>query len=297
MQNPYTCRDFAVLHLIKVTLKSDFNSHSVLQTCTGKLYKYMYNGDMQNSTENNTTSSEHLKIERCNSLEETQVSAVKYLNDLLSHYVDRPVLLLLAGGSSMELYNRINPEYLSTNLTVTVTDDRFSEELDVNNFAILQSTSFYNDLIDVDAFCINTQPNAGETLEECALRFEKNLKEWKSDFPKGIVIAVYGVGADGHTGGMVPGVLSKADFDSKFNSENVWVSPINAEGKIEHPLRFSTTIPFMKNIVDHALFYVTGEKKKEILNTLLSEKKEYFEVPAVVMKDMKDVTLFTDVRA
>ncbi len=235
------------------------------------------------------------KIEKYDTVEATQHAAVLYLNDLLTQYVDKPVLLLLAGGSSMSLYNGINPEYLSADLTVTVTDERFSEELDINNFAILQATEFYNELIQVDAFCINTQPNSGETIEECAKRFEKNLKEWKSDFPKGIVIAVYGMGADGHTGGMIPGVLGKEEFEKIFNTESIWVSPIDASGKIEHPLRFSTTIPFMKNIVDHALFYITGEQKKAAFDRATSEGTEYFEVPARVMMDMKDAVVFTDI--
>ncbi len=235
------------------------------------------------------------RIEKYDTVEAVKDAAVLYLNDLLTQYVDRPVLLLLAGGSSMSLYNDINPEYLSADLTVTVTDDRFSEELDINNFAILQATEFYNELIQVDAFCINTQPNSGETIEECSIRFEKNLKEWKSDFPKGIVIAVYGMGADGHTGGMIPGVFGKEEFEKRFNTETVWVSPIDASGKIEHPLRFSTTIPFMKNVVDHALFYITGQQKKGAFDRAIDGKTEYFEVPARVMMDMKDAVVFTDI--
>ncbi len=235
------------------------------------------------------------KIERFDTLEATNEAAVTYLNDLLAQYVDRPVLLLLAGGSSVQLYDHINPEYLSADLTVTVTDDRFSQELDVNNFAILQATEFYNELIQVDAFCINTQPNSEETIEECAKRFEKNIRDWKKDFPKGVVIAVCGMGKDGHTGGMIPGVLSHEEFEKEFNNENVWVSPIDAKDKIEHPLRFSTTIPFMKNVVDHAMFYITGEQKKTALMKALDVNTTYAEIPARVMLDMKDVVIFTDI--
>lgn len=244
---------------------------------------------------NTHTNHTPLKIERFGTVEDTQAAAVSYLNDLLTQYVDRPVLLLLAGGSSVELYNGINPEFLSADITVTVTDERFSEELDVNNFAILQATSFYNDLIQVDAFCINTQPNGGESMAECAARFEKNLKEWKRDFPKGTIIAVYGMGADGHTGGMIPGVLSDAEFTQKFNTEDVWVSDIDATGAIEHPLRFSTTISFMKSQVNHALFYVTGSAKKEAFTRAVSGSTTYAETPASVMCDMKDVVVFTDI--
>lgn len=247
----------------------------------------MYNNGM--NTQNTP------KIERFATLEATNEAAVTYLNDLLAQHVDKPVLLLLAGGSSVQLYNHINPEYLSADLTVTVTDDRFSQELDVNNFAILQATEFYDELIQVDAFCINTQPNSGETIEECAKRFERNIRDWKKDFPNGVVIAVYGMGKDGHTGGMIPGVLSSEEFEKKFINENVWVSAIDAKNKIEYPLRFTTTTSFMKNVVDHALFYITGEQKKSALMKAFDMNTVYSEIPARIILDMKDTVVFTDI--
>ncbi|MBU3668636.1 MAG: hypothetical protein FGM57_01560 [Candidatus Taylorbacteria bacterium] len=250
---------------------------------------------MYNIFMNTNPTKNSLKIERFQSVEETNRAAISYLNDLLAQYVDRPVLLLLAGGSSVTLYDGINPEYLSMDLTVTVTDERFSNEVDINNFAILQATDFYNELIQVDAFCINTQPNAGETMEDCARRFERNLKEWKRDFPKGVVLAVYGMGKDGHTGGMIPGVLGEAEFNQRYNTDDVWVSSMDAGDKIEYSQRFSTTIPFMKNQVDHALFYVTGTSKKEALDKAIDGNLPYHKIPATVMSHMKDVVLFTDI--
>lgn len=244
---------------------------------------------------NTSTNETSLKIERFTTKDETTKAAAKGLNDILSQYVDYPVLLLLAGGSSLDILEYINPEYFSTDLTVTVTDERFYEDLDINNFALLQATSFYNSLIEADAFCINTQANAGETQEECAKRFEKNIKEWKFDFPKGKIVALYGMGADGHTGGMIPGVLGEADFEKDFNTEDVWVSAINAEGKNEFPLRFSTTLPFMRDQVDHAVFYVTGANKKVAFDKASKGEGKNFEIPARVISEMKDVTVFTDI--
>ncbi len=250
----------------------------------------------QGKSEENATGKGVLKIERLSDMGAVTKAAGDYLNDILAQYVDRPVLLLLAGGSSLAVLEYINPEYLSADLTVTVTDDRFSDELDINNFAILQSTNFYNSLIDVDAFCINTQPNPGETIEECATRFERNIKEWKADFPKGIIIALYGMGADGHTGGMIPGVLGKEEFDTKFNTKNILVESIDAEGKSEYPLRISTTLSFMRDMVDHAVFYITGENKRSAFEKAMSGEGEYSEIPARVMTEMKDAVVFTDIQ-
>ncbi len=226
--------------------------------------------------------------------------AAKYISDLLAQYVGRPTLLLCAGGSSFDVYDLINPEYLSPDLTVTMTDDRFSEELDVNNFAILQSTAFYNNLIEADAFCINTQPNEGEQLEEYRARFEKNIREWKLDFPNGVIVALYGMGPDGHTGGMIPGIYSENTFNAEFNSNDRLVGTLDAVtvGKADvnpFPLRISTTIPFVKNWVDHTVYYITGDSKKEALQKVLEGTEPFYKIPATVMNHLKDVIVFTDI--
>jgi 6-phosphogluconolactonase/glucosamine-6-phosphate isomerase/deaminase len=232
--------------------------------------------------------------------ENPKEEAAKYVSDLLAQYVGRPTLFLCAGGSSFDVYDLINPEYLSPDLTVTMTDDRFSEELDVNNFAILQSTRFYSHLIEADAFCINTQPNEGEQLEEYRARFEKNIREWKQDFPKGMIVALYGMGPDGHTGGMIPNVYSEDTFNAEFNTEDRLVGTFDAVtvGKGDStpfPLRISTTIPFMKNWIDHAVYYITGDNKKEALQKALEGADPFYKTPATVMNHLKDVIVFTNI--
>jgi len=226
--------------------------------------------------------------------------AGKYLSDLLFLYSGKPVLFLLAGGSAMAVLDHVKPESLSPDVTVTMTDDRFSDELDVNNFAVLQSLPFYNSLVEADAFCINTQPNEGETLEEYRARFEKNIVEWKQDFPKGIIIALYGMGPDGHTGGMIPGVYDAGKFSEEFDSADRLVGTLDAveAGKPDanpHPQRISTTLSFMREWVDHAAFYITGEGKSAMLKRASMGAGPYSDVPASVMTRMKDVVVFTDI--
>ncbi len=240
------------------------------------------------------------KSPRIEKVENPAMEAGKYISDLLAQYNGKPILFLSAGGSSFDVLNHINPSYLSPDLTITMTDDRFSEELDINNFAILQSTPFYNHLVEADAFCISTQPNEGETLEEFRARFEKNLREWKQDFPKGIIIALYGMGPDGHTGSMIPNVYPEDTFNMEFNSNNRLVGTFDAvtAGKPDvnpYPLRISTTIPFMRDWVDHAVYYMIGENKKPALEKALGGTEPFYKIPASVMIHMKDVIIFTDI--
>lgn len=254
------------------------------------------------------TERKNLRIERFADAETTAKEAGKYINDILTQYIEKPVLFLVAGGSATTVLDHINPEYLSPDLTVSTTDDRFSTELDINNFAILQSTSFYNNLVEADAFCISTEPFEEETIEQYRARFEKNIREWKQDFPKGTIVALYGMGADGHTGGMIPGLLSKEEFDAEFNDGDRLVGTFDAvtknqADKFEFPQRISTTIPFMRDWVDHAVFYITGENKKSALNKVLqinddvlSTEIDFSILPISIARFMKDAIIFTDIK-
>lgn len=246
----------------------------------------------------------NLKIERFADLETATLEAGKYINDILTQYIDRPVLFLVAGGSSIKVLEHINPEYLGQDLTVTTTDDRFSTELDINNFSILQTTSFYNNLIQNDCFCISTEPFEHESIEDYALRFEKNLKEWKRDFPNGIVVGLYGMGSDGHTGGMIPGFLLKEKFTTQFNTADKWVGIFDAltEGKgdqYQFPQRISTSLTFMREVVDHAIFYITGKEKKEAFDAAIraldATTTNFDTCPAKILNFMKNTVVFTDI--
>lgn len=219
--------------------------------------------------------------------------AGKYVSDLLATHIDQPLLLLIAGGSSLSILDYINPEYLGNNITVTVTDERFTDDVEHNNFAMLQTTPFYDDLIQVDAFCINTQLFSEDTLDIHRARFEKNIRDWQKEFPKGIIIGVFGMGSDGHIAGIIPGIYNQEEFNNKFDGEQ-YVADVNALGKNEHPLRITTTFSFMR-LVNFSVFFITGESKRSALEMALAKDGSLFETPARIMQEMKRPEIFTDI--
>lgn len=220
-------------------------------------------------------------------------AAAAYINDLLAVHIDKPILLLVAGGSATQVLNLIKPEYLGDHITVTVTDDRFTEDVEHNNFATMQITPFYDELIQVDAYCINTQLFGEENIETHRARFEKNLRDWQKDFPKGTIIGLFGMGADGHVAGIIPGVYSEEEFAKKFDDKD-YVAHVDATGKNDHPLRVTTTFPFMR-LVNYPVFYITGEGKKDALTKALAKEGTLFETPARIMHEMKNAQIFTDI--
>ncbi len=225
--------------------------------------------------------------------ENPALAAGQYISDILSSHIGQPTLLLLAGGSSVEVFDHINPEYLSDKITVAVTDERFTDDISENNFDILQTTRFYDHLIQADAFCINTSVFAGDDIDEHAKRFEKNIQDWISEFPKGIIIGLYGMGTDGHIGGIIPGLYKGNEFEGRFNGKNLVATVIDPSRVSPFPERVSTTFTLMKKI-DFPLIFMKGDEKREVLKKALDPKTKLEEMPAHIILELKNPVVFTD---
>ncbi len=210
-----------------------------------------------------------------------------YINSLLASYADKPVLLVLPGGSSREIIDLLAGELLTDQVTITVTDERYTDDLEENNFAHIQGTSFYNASIEAGSFCIDTQIFSGESHEEHAKRFDKNLKEWKRDFPNGKIIALFGVGKDGHIAGMIPGT---ENFEEKFNNPEIYAIDL-VDTKFE---RTTTTFPFLKQI-DFPLVYISGSEKSDALAKIVAKEGDLHQTPARILNEMKEPIVFTDI--
>lgn len=230
---------------------------------------------------------------RIQTTDEPKINAGAYINSLLATHADGPVLLMLAGGSSREVVEIIDPDLLTDQVTVTVTDERYTDDLEGNNFAALQGTSFYNSLINAGSYCIDTQIFSGENHEDHAKRFAKNLAEWKRDFPNGKIIALFGIGKDGHIAGVVPNIYSADEFKLKFNTEGIWVTDLLAPGN-DHVERTTVTFPFMKSI-DFPLVYITGVEKTEALAKTIAKEGDLCVTPARILNDMKEPIIFTNI--
>lgn len=234
-------------------------------------------------------------------------AAGKYINDILSTNIDKPILLMLGGGSSRDVLPFINGEYLTPEVTVTVTDERFTDDMGENNFDVLQTTEFYQDLMSVDAYCINTSVVGGEVAYEeygasegaaiHAAQFEKHIRDWMNDFPTGIIVGLFGMGADGHVAGVVPGIYAGSEFDERFLGDHdtavVELGAADPNSEL-FQFRITTTLSFMKKI-QYPLFHIKGESKRPALERALDPNTKLSDIPARIMLDMKPSVIFTDI--
>ncbi|MBI2644140.1 MAG: 6-phosphogluconolactonase [Candidatus Wildermuthbacteria bacterium] len=237
-----------------------------------------------------------MQIVQCNSKEEARQSAVGKFNELLGGFGDQSILLLLSGGSALELVNGISAHVLSEKITVGVLDERYSIDPKENNFAQLASTSFCQKAQDKGAHFIDTRVEHKETLEELAHRFELFLKTWKRAHPFGKVLITQGMGPDGHTAGIMPYPEDRKKFENLFGRQDRWVVGYNAtKEKNDYPLRITVTIPFLCNRVDASILYVVGESKKHALGLVLADEGKIWQVPGRIIHEMKHLILYTDV--
>jgi 6-phosphogluconolactonase/glucosamine-6-phosphate isomerase/deaminase len=224
--------------------------------------------------------------------EEALATAGERLNSLLMDNIKKPVLLMLSAGSALELLEYVGESALFENLTVCMLDDRFSTEPSINNFLQLQKSDFYMQAQNKDVSFFGTLPRPNETILDVAKRFENNLKTWKQENPKGVIIATLGMGADGHTAGIFPEADEKK-FANLMQSD-AWVVGYNVGDKHKYSERVTTTITFFKEI-NFGISFVCGQEKEPKLEEVLANKTPINLLPAAAWKEIKNVEIYTNI--
>jgi len=220
-------------------------------------------------------------------------SASQCLEKILIENSGKKILLLLSGGSALSLLS-FNTKCLGNHLTIGVLDERYSTDPKINNFQQLSATPFFTEAEKRGCKFMVTKVKDNESIQDLALRFEKELRLWKKNNPKGLVIITQGMGPDGHTSGIMPYPENKNLFDKQFENNDKWVVGYDAVNKNQYPLRVTITIPFLK-LVDISIIYISGKEKAGVLNKILSEKIPQNIFPITIIKEMKKTFLFTDI--
>ena len=220
--------------------------------------------------------------------------AAKAVNAMLERQFGGPLLFLISGGSSLGLLDSIRPEFLGSHMTIAVSDERFSTDPQVNNLLQAKSTSFFRHANERGCAVIDTLPYPEEKLEEFGKRFDAALKDWRTKNPNGSVVMTQGVGPDGHTCGIMPFPHDRAKFSLLFENKEVWAVGYDAHGKNEYPLRVTVTLPFLREQVVESVVYAVGGSKKTALENIMKKEGEFYKVPAFILREMKNVTVFTD---
>lgn len=211
----------------------------------------------------------------------------------------RNVLWLLAGGSAKNYYEHVGKlldgELDFTKLTISLGDERY--DINPNH-----NTATWPELEKLDVFKMLQDKGAkvfqilsGGTIEVETERFHSLLE--KELQQESYVLANQGIGADGHTAGIIP-IEDKESFKETYLNKGYVVG--HAKGG-EHPNRV-TISPSMLLRADGILAYAVGDDKKPALKMIFDTDKHFPETewsenlhlaPALYMT-VKNAEIYTD---
>ncbi|HVS79713.1 MAG TPA: 6-phosphogluconolactonase [Candidatus Paceibacterota bacterium] len=214
------------------------------------------------------------------------------LRELLDN-AEGSVLCMLSGGSAFELLQPFDISKGWERVTITVLDERYSEDEGINNFAQLAKTDFYAKAKSGGASFIDTRIAPSESENELEVRFDDAVKQWLHGNPGGSIVVTMGIGADGHTAGIFPHEDDEK-FRFLFEQDGRFVVGYHAH-TAEYHERLTVTNHFLREHVDHAVVFAVGEGKREAVDRVLSAHGLLSETPARIIREMKDAELFTDI--
>lgn len=217
-------------------------------------------------------------------------TAGKFIRDAVSAQPDQTILLL-SGGSAVAAYTAVADAVLREelpSLAIGQIDERYGEpgHDDSNELAIEQSTGLVSasQAISTPYF---SMLNHGGPMTELADRYDEILR---MEMKKRQVMAVLGIGPDGHTAGILP--MDGEKFDEVFQPGRLVVG---YEAPGPYPRRITVT----PNLLLHCstvIVVVAGEQKTVALrDSFISPDVPVHKTPAVLLRRCRNVHVFSDI--
>lgn len=214
------------------------------------------------------------------------VTQVDEVSTALFQLIEQPlaegkkVLWLISGGSSLPIAAVVARRLQNSdtaNLYVTLVDDKVTPEaINGSNWQRLLDLGF--DVTKITAAGI-VQPNMPLEAMTSAFNALLNIRlDWAD-----VSIGQFGIGADYHTGGMLPGSPAAQE-----NEQLAIGYEYAGEGKL-------TITPAVIKRLDIAFINSLGESKREVVDHFLSSVADLVVEPAQGLKLAKETYLYSDV--
>ncbi|MES2014316.1 MAG: 6-phosphogluconolactonase, partial [Patescibacteria group bacterium] len=142
------------------------------------------------------------------------------------------ILLLLSGGSAFDILSYTTLPENASHMTLGVLDERFTKDPKENNFTTLKETGFFKNALQKGARTIDTSMRF-ERVEALAEAMNSAWSLWIEKNSGGTILATLGMGADGHTAGIMPYAEDPGMFDILFEDKQKFVIGYDAHGKHE----------------------------------------------------------------
>jgi 6-phosphogluconolactonase/glucosamine-6-phosphate isomerase/deaminase len=200
----------------------------------------------------------------------------------------RKVLWLVCGGSNISVaakaMERIRVRTVAeamSLLTVGLTDERYGS-VGHKDSNWQQLVDMHANLAKVSLMPVLIGKSLEATVDEYAKNFEMKVKSLRA--ANGIVVAMFGIGADGHIAGILP------------NTEAAESEQLVAGYKAGPYIRITLTFKALEMIdTAYAFVFSGGSTTKEItMQKLVHEDADLDEQPAQILKKLGEAVLYTD---
>lgn len=234
------------------------------------------------------------RIHTFNTREQAARQLASSLGEECAAYSDakRPLLLLFSGGSALSVIDHLPPSPDASFLTLSVADERDDPSGKTSNFQELKRTPWFRKMIGCGASSIDPLAATHLTTEEKAIAFERALRQWKEEHKDGSIIALLGMGADGHTAGIFP-IGDSAAFASRFQSR-LWVIGSTVPEAPSCSARITTTLAFLQQEAARVYVFICGQEKSAVWEHLLARDTSLSALPILGIYEMQQVALYTD---
>ena len=214
------------------------------------------------------------------------------IGDNLEKLKNESVLLFVSGGSCLDVLPDIVNENFN-NITIAVLDERFDQSNENNNFEQLNALPWSKNFLKNGGVFISTKTLKDDTQQKLADRFQAEISKWINENKDGKMIALFGMGSDGHTAGIFPERENVKWFHDLFDGNEI-IASYDATGKNQFTRRITTTnILFEKLEIGFA--YIIGQEKKKALLDFKSGAKKANELPVMLIRNVKNIKLVTDI--
>lgn len=205
------------------------------------------------------------------------------------------ILLLLSGGSSLDVLDHVDVSAIDTRVTIGLLDERFTTDVSKTNFWHLLRHPFFIPALRNGARLIDPTTGYKETIKDEADRLDRSYKKWMIEHKNGSIICTAGTGPDGHTAGIFPMLEDERGFEKRFIDTKKFVLGYDTGTNTDVSHRVTSTIPFIKK-VEEVILYAVGEKKRRALQKLCLASGRINETPARIYRELAHdrVCLFTD---
>ena len=173
----------------------------------------------------------------------------------------RASLVVSGGRTPAELFNALSKTNLEWDkIDVSLADERWVDNTDdASNEKMLRAKLLINNAANANFVALKTQHS---DAEDAVLTCTDNLQKMRTPFD----VLILGMGEDGHTASLFPcSEQITQGLDLESGDTFIAVKPTTAPNQ-----RMSLTLPALLNS-NQIFLHVTGETKKDVLNTVLSD--------------------------